>query len=326
MKPSAFALTNPGKLRLYSTAELLRLPPPEWLIHGIMPAGGLIGLYGQPGVGKSFLALDFAMSVAAGVLWQDRAVKKGPVLYIAAEGGTGMGKRARAWTIDRDVKTKKITVMWLLEPIPIYGDSNDVDRVMEKIVDEVQVHPRLVVIDTLARCFDGNENEQEDMGRFVAGADRFRQEFDAAVIVVHHTRLDGDRERGNTAFRGAADTMLSVQERQGRLWLACNKQKDAEEFEEIELILDPVPEVESCVIQSTRSGRMQVKTDIVIEILKANGRLTFSQWAQAAKKLKISGATFKRRLVSLKENGEIIKKNGHYQLFERKKHPKRAHK
>ena len=321
MKPSAFALTNPGKLRLYSTAELLRLPPPEWLIHGIMPAGGLVGLYGQPGIGKSFLALDLALSVASGTPWQDRAVKKGPVLYIAAEGGTGMSKRAAAWMIDHDVKTKKATVMWLLEPIPIYGDSSEVDRVMEKIVDEVQVHPRLVVIDTLARCFDGNENEQEDMGRFVAGADRFRQEFDAAVIVVHHTRLDGDRERGNTAFRGAADTMLSVQSGQNRLWLACNKQKDAEEFEEIELVLHPVPQVESCVIWPARASRIQHKTDVVLEILKANKQLTFSQWAMAATKLKVPLATFKRRIVSLRENGEIIKENGKYRLAKAHKKP-----
>jgi hypothetical protein len=315
MKPSAFALTNPGPLRLYSTAELLRLPPPEWLIHGIMPAGGLIGLYGQPGIGKSFLALDFGMSVASGEPWQERAVKKGPVLYIAAEGGTGMSKRANAWLIDHDVKNTAAQVMWLLESIPIYGDSNEVDRVMEKIVDEVQVHPRLVVIDTLARCFDGNENEQEDMGRFVAGADRFRQEFEAAVIVVHHTRLDGDRERGNTAFRGAADTMLSVQERQGRLWLACNKQKDAEEFDEIELVLHSVPQVESCVIWPARSQRIQHKTDVVLEILKANPKgLTFSQWAQAAKKLNVPIPTFKRRRVSLLENNEIIKENGKYRL------------
>jgi hypothetical protein len=185
---------------------------------------------------------------------------------------------------------------------------------MEKIVDEVQVHPRLVVIDTLARCFDGNENEQEDMGRFVAGADRFRQEFDAAVIVVHHTRLDGDRERGNTAFRGAADSMLSVQERQGRLWLACNKQKDAEEFDEIELVLHPVPSVESCVVWPARSARVQQKTDVVLEILKANKSLTFSQWAQAAKKLRVSPMSFKRRLVSLKENDEIVKENGRYRV------------
>lgn len=315
MKPSAFSLSNPGKLRLYSTTELLKLPPPEWLIHGIMPARGITGLYGQPGIGKSFLALDFALSVASGTPWQSRQVKKGPVLYIAAEGGSGMGKRSAAWLLDRNVDAKKATVMWLLESLPIYGDSNDVDRVMDKIIDEVQVHPRLIVIDTLARCFDGDENKQEDMGRFVSGADLFSKEFDAAVMVVHHTRLDGDRERGNTAFRGAAETMISLQKRQDRLWIACNKQKDAEEFDEIEIIMHPVPQTDSCVIWPARSARVQQMSDVVLEILKANPEgLSFSQWAQTAEKLNVSPATFKRRIRSLKENDEIVKEKGKYRI------------
>ncbi len=210
MRPSAFSLTNPGPLRLYSTAELLKLPPPEWLIDKIMPERGLIALYGQPGVGKSFVALDFAMAVGTNTSWHGRVVKGGPVLYIAAEGGTGMGKRSRAWLLDKNIADTQSAVVWLLESIPVFGDSDHIEQVMKRVTDEVQIQPKLVVIDTLARCFDGNENEQEDMGRFVAGADRFRNEFDAAVIVVHHTRLDGDRERGNTAFRGAADSMLSI--------------------------------------------------------------------------------------------------------------------
>lgn len=314
MKPSAFSLSSPGPLRLYSTTELLALPPPEWLIHGIMPGRGLTGLYGQPGIGKSFLALDFALSVASGTPWQDRSVKRGPVLYIAAEGGSGMGKRSKAWLLDRDVTAKSAMVMWLLESIPIYGDSKEVDRVMDRIIDEVQVEPRLVVIDTLARCFDGNENEQEDMGRFVAGADLFCKEFDCAVLIVHHTRLDGDRERGNTAFRGAAEAMISMQKRDDRLWIACNKQKDAEEFDEIEIIMHGVAEADSCVIWPARSTRVQHKTDVVVEILKANKALTFSEWAQAAKKLQVSSGTFKRRLLILRENCEIVKESGKYRL------------
>jgi KaiC/GvpD/RAD55 family RecA-like ATPase len=310
MKPSAFSLTNPGPLQLYSMAELIRLPPPEWLVEGIMPCGGLIGIYGPPGIGKSFLALDFAMCVGSGHDWNMRKVKRGPVLYVAAEGGTGMGKRARAWMLDRD--TTQASVIWLLESIPIYGNSDQVDRVMEKIVDEVQIHPRLVVIDTLARCFDGNENEQEDMGRFVAGADRFRQEFDAAVIVVHHTRLDGDRERGNTAFRGAADTMLSVERDKQGLWLVCNKQKDAEEFKKIEIALHKIPEVDSCVIRADRT--MDQTNDLMLRLLKEYGPITFSEWAQLTKERKVSPATFKRYLVSLKESGKILKENGKYRL------------
>lgn len=300
---------------MYSTAELLKLPPPEWLIHGIMPTRGLIGLYGQPGIGKSFLSLDFALSVASGTPWQGRAVRKGPVLYIAAEGGSGMGKRSAAWLTYHEVPADQGTMMWLLEAIPIHGTSDDMDGVMDKIVEEVQVQPRLIVVDTLARCFDGDENTQEDMGRFVAGAARFCNAFDAAVIVVHHTRLDGDRERGNTAFRGAAETMLSMQRNKdtGEILLTCNKQKDAEEFDPIDLMMHAIPSADSCVMRATRDMGVQYKTDMVLEILKANtGGLTFSQWAQAATKMHVSPATFKRRLVSLKENGEIIKENGRY--------------
>jgi hypothetical protein len=281
-----------------------------------MPAGGLIALYGQPGIGKSFLALDFAMSIGAGHPWQHRAVKSGPVLYIAAEGGTGMSKRSKAWLLDKSLTSADTKVMWLLESIPIYGDSQEVDRVMERIIDEVQVKPRMVVIDTLARCFDGNENEQEDMGRFVAGADRFRTEFECAVMVVHHTRLDGDRERGNTAFRGAADTMLSIQEKKGSLILSCNKQKDAEEFKDIELIMMPVPSADSLVIHGSRNraSKMLATTDLVLDILKANVRLTFTAWSLACTRQGISAATFKRRVESLKQTGEISNKNGQYEL------------
>jgi KaiC/GvpD/RAD55 family RecA-like ATPase len=281
------------------------------LIDGIMPERGLVGIYGPPGIGKSFLALDFAMSVGSGTPWAARAVKKGPVLYIAAEGGTGYSKRAGAWMFDRGVQ--KTSVAWLLESVPIYGDSDQVDRIMDRVKDEAQIHPKLVVIDTLARCFDGNENEQEDMGRFVAGADRFRDEFDAAVIVVHHTRLDGDRERGNTAFRGAADTMLSIERNNDGLWLKCNKQKDAEEFSKIEIALKKVPMFASCVVET--AGTPGASThDIVLETLKANGSLSFSEWSRACKQQGVSPATFKRRLSELKQSGEIAKENNRYEL------------
>ena len=308
-RPSAFSLTNPGPLRLYSTTELLKLPPPEWLIDGIMPCRGLIGLYGPPGIKKSFLALDFAMSVGSGTPWAGRTVKRGPVLYIAAEGGSGMGKRAQAWLIDRQQTTS--SVVWLLNSLPIYGKSEQIDYVMEKIHDEVQIHPRLVVIDTLARCFDGNENEQEDMGRFVAGADRFRTEFDAVVIVVHHTRLDGDRERGNTAFRGAADTMLSLERDKQGLWLKCNKQKDAEEFEKIELIFHAIHGTDSGVLHTPLASP---NADIVRDLLAANPRMTFSQWAHAAMRLGVSRATFARRLKELKAAGDLLKLGHEYTL------------
>src|SRR5690606_10549312 len=96
-------------------------------------------------------------------------------------------------------------------------------------------------------------------GRFVAGVDRLRHELKATVIIVHHTRLDGDRERGNTAFRGAADAMISIKKKkghQGQFIVANDKQKDAEEFAPLSFMLEPVEAFESCVVVPTiKAGR-----------------------------------------------------------------------
>jgi hypothetical protein len=55
-----------GGLRLLTADELDGLPDPRWLVDGILPERAIAVLYGQPGIGKSFLALDWAFSIAAG--------------------------------------------------------------------------------------------------------------------------------------------------------------------------------------------------------------------------------------------------------------------
>jgi KaiC/GvpD/RAD55 family RecA-like ATPase len=285
-RPSAFSLTKPGPLRLYSTSELLNLPAPTWLIDGIMPAGGLVGLYGPPGVGKSFVAIDLAMTVSTGLQWLGTYdVERGPVVYVSAEGGAGIGKRVLAWLHSKSEDPKRANVAWLIESIPINADNEQMAVLLNRIVDEAQVQPALVVVDTLARCFDGNENEQEDMGRFVAGVDILRSELKTTVLVVHHTRLGGDRERGNTAFRGAADTMMKIEADEGSPYfvLQCNKQKDDEEFKEIPLERVKIEGTDSCIVQissivSNREGTQKQ----MLGKLRILGAATWDEWKKAS--------------------------------------------
>lgn len=314
-RPSQFQLTNPGTLRMYSTQEMVNLPPPTWLIEGAIPAGGLVGLYGPPGVMKSFVASDIALSVAAGGLWQGRAVNRGFPLYVCAEGGSGMGKRVKGWLQYRKIQAKDIASAWLTEAVPVYAESDGMDRVIERI-GEANIIPDLIVIDTLARCFDGDENQQEDMGRFVAGVDRLRKEYDTTVLVVHHTRLDGDRERGNTAFRGAADAMLSLSNKKGKLVLQCMKQKDGEEFDPIELRVREVPDCDTVVIvNETRQTQVVVKAKDMLAVLVAEGPLSWDAWAALMlKRAEMPRPTFSRYLAILKENGQIIKENKQYKV------------
>ncbi len=305
-RPSAFQLTGPGPLRLYSTAELLCLPPPEWLIHNILPEGGLCGLYGAPESTKSFLALDIALSVATGLQWQGNAVRQGFSLYVAAEGGPGISKRVRAW-----MQTHNITdvpyMAWLIESIAVHNESNDMDVLIERLDNELQEAPGLIVIDTLARCLEGNENEQEDMGRFVAGLDRLRHEYGATVLAIHHTRLDGERERGNTAFRGAMDTMMSVtrNRQENTIEVECAKQKDAEHFPGMSFQLELVPEMDSCVLLRTDIENVQ-KTKHIIDFL-ANGPMRWDEWLSSTG---LAKTTFHRSFSELVKTGQIIKENG----------------
>ena len=336
-RPSTFVLTSPGPLRLYSTTELLRLPPPAWLIDGIVPTGGLVGLYGPPGHGKSFLALDMALSVATGCPWQGRPVLSGFVLYVSAEGGTGIGKRVQAWLAHHQAHPKSANVAWLIESIAVLSDSGDMDVLLGRINDEVTDCPVLVVIDTLARCFDGDENQQEDMGRFIQGVDRLRREFGATVLVVHHTRLAGDRERGNTAFRGAADTMIFVRKQGHRLRLTNNKQKDAEPFTHVpsghdvpsgyedkdddgetqdsrpkflDLILQVDRVINSCVVRRLKEKREKSVVGL-LNFLKDPH--TFTELAtQVSQQHWMSRKTLARKLLTLIESGQITKENGIY--------------
>lgn len=254
-RPSAFTLTSPGPLRLFSMTELLSRPKMRWFIEKVFPLGGFVSVYGPPGCGKSFVVLDMALSAAASLSWQGRETAAGFVLYIAAEGGFGIGERARAWLTHHRISPSALPWAWAVEPMAVFKESSDLDALTQRLDLELEVAPSLIIVDTLARCFEGDENQQLDMGAFVAGCDQLRSTYGATVIVVHHTRLDGERERGNTVFRGGLDTMIELKPHFHKgsttldtVDLICTKQKDAESFDPFTLRLVPVPGTDSAVI------------------------------------------------------------------------------
>lgn len=317
-RPSGWGLTTPGPLRLYNTTELLNMPRPSWQIEPIIPTGGLVGIYGPPGCGKSFLAIDMALSIATNSPWQGHPVADGGFgLYVAAEGGVGITKRVDAWLRHHDITPRKANMGWLIEPMPLYGDSEDVDRLMGR-VEEADVQPAVIVIDTLARCFDGDENTQLDMGRFVAGVDRLRHEFATTVIVVHHTRLGGDRERGNTAFRGAADTMIAMEGNlKKEVTISCNKQKDAEEFGEQVFQFKLIPGTDSGVltgfvekpaIRKLRADKRN-RMDLLLSEVRATPGITADELLPVLTPVSMSRATMFRLIDELEETREITKEN-----------------
>jgi hypothetical protein len=70
----------------------------EWRVDDVLPMCGFALIYGQKRSFKSFVAMHLALMIAKGEPWAGKHVKKGVVVYIAAEGSAGMRKRIAAYT------------------------------------------------------------------------------------------------------------------------------------------------------------------------------------------------------------------------------------
>ena len=68
---------------------------------------------------------------------------------------------------------------------------------------------RLIVIDTLRRSLDGSESDDGDIAAYVGAADRVREVFGCAIVLVHHSGLEAGRPRGHTSLGAAVDAQLA---------------------------------------------------------------------------------------------------------------------
>lgn len=235
----------------YDDVRIMDLPPLSFLVDGLLPRGGAAALYGAPGSGKSFLALDIALSVASGRPFLGRVVERAPVFYVAAEGLAGQPARVAAWK-RRHGYDSLVGVHFFTEPVNLL-DAGAVGKFLAAVRQSGQ-QPNLIVFDTLARCaVGGDENSAKDMGVLVDNVRRIQRATGACVLLLHHTGKQGDSERGSTALRGGMDTMLCVKaDEDGGLSLLCDKQKDGRVIDPIRLRLDP--EGESCVVVTAIYG------------------------------------------------------------------------
>ncbi len=204
-------------VEIVDIARLLSLPEPEWLIEDYLHQYEIGVIYGQPNVGKSFVALDWALSIAAGIPWLDSfKTRQAPVLYLAGEGGPSLQKRVDSWLKFHKLSMSAVPIYFQLRPIALREEDVIVD-VCEALAEihtsdgvEPGVRPGLVVVDTLSQFLMGGDENGTDMALFVSNLRRLSQEEDMSVLIVHHTNKGGESERGHTALRGNVDVMFKV--------------------------------------------------------------------------------------------------------------------
>jgi KaiC/GvpD/RAD55 family RecA-like ATPase len=218
------------------------IQPVQWLVERYIEANSMAVMFGEPGAGKSFIALDMACCIATGEMWQGFPVKQGAVFYIAGEGHSGISRRLKAWSLHRGVVPENVMVSNTAVPLTDAESVKTLVRIIGAMVNKYGA-PALIVVDTLARNFGGlDENSTKDMGLFVQHMDRLKHELQTTVLVVHHTgQGDKSRARGSIALKGATDIELRVEVKAGgTIALQTTKMKDAELAEPVLLRLHGV--------------------------------------------------------------------------------------
>jgi AAA domain len=315
-----------GRLRvsLHSGAAVCDLPPPTPLVAGLLFTPGESVWYAQPKLCKTFLTLSLALSVGTGRPFMGRAVTEGPVLYVAAEGVGGLGARVAAW---QD-----------------YHQAHDIDRVhflttavnlTERLAVEAlaqlaaDLDVGLLIVDTLARCAVGaEENSAKDMGHVVESLDLLR-DATGHVAVVHHAGKDTSKGmRGSTALLGALDTAVELSGDPTAIKVKVTAQKDAEAAPESYMHL--VPHGPSAVIVPVSGVELVTASErAVLHALEAlpDEDRTATKWQQMAESMSVSRSVFYEAKKFLLVTGQVSggsRRGARYTITPAPKEPSRT--
>ncbi len=230
-------------MSLLRREDISKMAYPEWLIDGVLPAGGVSMVYGKSGTGKSFWVLDLACCVDTGRKWAGRQVKQGPVVYVAGEGRHGYAARLDAWEKKHGVRAETFSLYD--EPVRLWSPDHRTPDSLQRFVEAVngaRVRPALVVFDTLGTCLGGaDENSNGNMRELLDNAEDIGRTWDADVLFVHHTGKQGESARGAQALQDGM-AMHAHYQGDGKSYgvLTGTKQKDGQLFEPIRRTLHTV--------------------------------------------------------------------------------------
>ena len=222
------------KFVFQSAAELVSEPAPlQWLITDYFEVDTFAMLFGDAASCKTWLALSMAVHVAAGKDFFGCRVHQGAVFILAGEGSRGLRRRLAGLLKHYEIEAEGLP-LFVSKTAMAASDILSVTDVITSISELVNASgqsPALVVIDTVSRNFgDGDENNTQDMAKFVSTCDWIRNEFGCTILLIHHVgHQDKARARGNTTLRGALDAEFRVmRDEAGTIEVINTKAKDFE--------------------------------------------------------------------------------------------------
>lgn len=222
-------------------AKMLGEPPPpiRWLVPGLIP-GGMPGIFAaRAGAGKSMTSLSIALGLASGLGVLGRPVSDAEargVLFVGLEDdadefhrrlsrGVELLREDPGWTKEREGSLHRR--LRPLFPNRASGEALYLETQWSNLAEMANAIPGgcgLIILDTLARMTDGDENKASDVRAFNESVSALVQGTGATVLSIHHVgkgndatsdkklweRLHPEALRGSSAVEAAARFVIQL--------------------------------------------------------------------------------------------------------------------
>jgi hypothetical protein len=196
---------SPEELPVLQAAHLeLRDEKRNWLVRDLWSLGAVGFIAGAPKLGKSWLGLDLAVSVASGTpsLGRFAVDVPGPALVYLAEDALPLVRdRVASLCAHRDLALDRLDLHVITAPSLRLDLPADRDRLANTLRRR---RPRLLLLDPLVRLHSLDENSAAEVSEMLGFLRALSREHDVALIVVHHMSKKGRPQLGQ-ALRGSSD-------------------------------------------------------------------------------------------------------------------------
>ncbi len=218
----------------------MNVPARDWAVFGRILRRAVALLSGDGGVGKSILALQLSCAHVLGRDWLGTMPEPGPVLYVNCEDDADELHRRVAGIIAHygarfsDLRDLHIAALAGRESVMAAPDRSGIVQATPLLAQlrrtAMDLHPVLIVLDTAADMYGGNENDRGQVRQFIGLLRGVAIDSGAAVLLLSHPSLTGIAS--DSGLSGSTAWNNSVR---SRLFLKSAGDKDQPDLRELEV-------------------------------------------------------------------------------------------
>lgn len=209
-------------VKCLSLTEYLSLPTPpqSWIVQDLVPACGMVALWGPPKEGKTLLSLSLALAIAQGRPFLGRHTSQGPTLLLELDTSDHLFRQmvlqTQAAGLDCSGPLYLPDPQSLKEHYPFRLVDSSASFYLHSLIAAVQ--PSLVIVDCFREIGDHDENESGEQKPVISALKAlttFHPTHPCACLLLHHTRKIRPDEpldvkgsgRGSGYLAGAVDSI-----------------------------------------------------------------------------------------------------------------------